>query len=176
LDRAGTIATGWIPALPTDEIITPFPHPLEAFHNGTLRAGDDASIPALFDEEYYSRTDKVPDTLVELHKKGMVLLHITSSLLLLKPEPGVNLPQTPKSIDSPETSSGQQMFRWWMTPRIRTPRAFAETEKAVKMFIANLPPDFKDPMRPKPDGTGYDVDMGALAVVSETMRDRGLRE
>src|SRR3954447_22992878 len=102
----------------------------------------------------------------------MVLLHVTSSLLLQKPEPGVNLPQSPNlsSPDTPEHTRSEGIPRWWMTPRIRTPRAFAEAEQAVKIFIANLPPDFKDPLRPKEDGTGYDVDIHALAIVGLTLR------
>jgi hypothetical protein len=58
-----------------------------------------------------------------------------------------------------------------MTPRIRTPHAFAEAEQAVKLYIANLPPNFKDPLRPKEDGSGYDVDIDALAIVSRSTCD-----
>lgn len=109
----------------------------------------------------------------------MVLLYNTSRLLMMKPEPGVNMPSTPggSMTNTPDTPEGEQgNYRWWMTPRYRTPRRFAEVEKAVKLFIANLPPRFKDPMRPKADGDGFEVDIEALSLVRACCKGRGSAE
>ncbi|KAL0255322.1 hypothetical protein I308_100120 [Cryptococcus tetragattii IND107] len=90
VDRCGSISTQWVPAIPDDVIITPFPRPLHEYELGLVTEADNISISSIYAPSpprsrplRYDYAD-----LVNIRLRAITLLERASKLMYLPPEPG----------------------------------------------------------------------------------------
>ncbi|OXH37554.1 hypothetical protein J008_02158 [Cryptococcus neoformans] len=90
VDRCGSISTQWVPAIPDDAIITPFPRPLHEYELGLVTEADNISISSIYAPSpprsrplRYDYAD-----LVKIRLRAITLLERASKLMYLPPEPG----------------------------------------------------------------------------------------
>ncbi|EIW71404.1 hypothetical protein TREMEDRAFT_60335 [Tremella mesenterica DSM 1558] len=167
VDRCGSIASQWPPAIQDESVTTPYPKPLHDYELGLVNKDDDKTVSELFEPSEGPLPHYADSTFYILRLRAIALLEKSSKLMYLKPEPGLqertrdgscsvspmggideylsfqeyNASQATDThpCEDGKNPSGSQ--GWTRCARIRTPKAYEEIRLALLRIENDLPPE-----------------------------------